>query len=232
MQLPNITETTPFKQELLIMIDFMALVLYPVVSSLDMIGMSNSWSQNLHHYARTIPFILKNQANRIILMTSPYHATYWNSTFQGAESTTTNINSICIFETDIGHPITRHSAGEYKQSTKGSSLVVRVIATVGNYDYLWDYNFFTDGAISVDARASGYLQANYYRPEDKAQWGPRIAETLTGTLHTHVMNFKVDFDIIDTKNTLLKTELVVENITQREIFLLCASSKPICTDIR
>lgn len=152
----------------------------------------------------------------------PYHATYWNSTYQNAETTRTNINSICIFETDIGHPITRHSGDTYKQSTKGSSLVVRVIATVGNYDYLWDYTFFTDGAISVDARASGYLQANYYRPEDEGKWGPRISDTLTGTLHTHVMNFKVDFDIIDTKNTLLKTEFIIENITQRMHPLPCS----------
>lgn len=97
-----------------------------------------------------------------------------------------------------------------------------MIATVGNYDYLWDYTFFTDGAIKVDARASGYLQGNYYRPEDEGQWGPRISDTLTGTLHTHVMNFKVDFDIIDTKNTLLKSELVIENITQRKFSFLLA----------
>ena len=66
----------------------------------------------------------------------PYHATYWNSTVHGAESSNTNINTICIFETDIGHPITRHSAGEYKQATKGSALVVRVVATVGNVSFL------------------------------------------------------------------------------------------------
>ncbi|KAH6723513.1 copper amine oxidase [Leptodontidium sp. MPI-SDFR-AT-0119] len=125
----------------------------------------------------------------------PYHATYWNSTIHGAESTNTNINSICIFETDIGHPITRHSAETYKQATKGSALVVRVVATVGNYDYLWDYTFMTDGAIGD-------------------HWGPRIAETITGTLHTHVMNFKVDFDIIDDKNSFVKTDLIIENITQ------------------
>lgn len=74
--------------------------------------------------------------------------------------------------------------------------------------------FYVDGTITVDAHASGYVQATYYRPEDEGKWGPRIAESISGTLHSHVMNFKADFDLIDTANTLVKTEIVVENITQ------------------
>jgi primary-amine oxidase len=66
----------------------------------------------------------------------PYHATYWDNEFtSGLENTRINA-SICIFETDIGVPITRHTAPQYIQSTKGSKLVVRQIATIGNYDYL------------------------------------------------------------------------------------------------
>jgi len=91
-----------------------------------------------------------------------------------------------------------------------------MIATVGNYDYIFDYTFGIDGAISVDVRASGYVQANYYRPDNEEKWGPRIQEIIAGTLHTHVVNFKADFDLVDTHNTLLKTDIIVENITQRK----------------
>ncbi|KAH9428700.1 hypothetical protein MCOR27_006242 [Pyricularia oryzae] len=145
----------------------------------------------------------------------PYHATYWDSDFTSGTAATRTNNSVCIFETDIGTPITRHTdPGLYMQATKGSKLVVRQIATVGNYDYLFDYTFWVDGTIGVDAHASGYVQANYYRPEDKGKWGPRIHDTITGTLHTHVMNFKADFDLGGTANTLVRTDIVVENITQ------------------
>ncbi|TLD30725.1 hypothetical protein PspLS_03075 [Pyricularia sp. CBS 133598] len=145
----------------------------------------------------------------------PYHATYWNSEFTSGTAATKTNNSICIFETDIGTPITRHTdPGVYMQSTKGSKLVIRQIATVGNYDYLFDYTFWVDGTIGVDAHASGYVQANYYRPEDEGKWGPRIHDTITGTLHTHVMNFKADFDLGGAANTLVRTDIVVENITQ------------------
>lgn len=155
------------------------------------------------------------QAGRLIPgYDCPYHATYLDGVYSQGTKTFRQPSNICIFETDIGVPITRHSDASYIQSTKGSKLVVRMIATIGNYDYLWDYGFYVDGTITVDAHASGYVQANYYRPDDEGRWGPRIAETISGTLHTHVMNFKADFDLVDTKNTFVKTEIVVKNITQ------------------
>lgn len=70
-----------------------------------------------------------------------------------------------------------------------------------------------DGTIGVDAHASGYVQATYYRPEDEGLFGPRIAESISGTLHSHVMNFKADFDLVDTANTLVKTDIILENVT-------------------
>ena len=51
-------------------------------------------------------------------------------------------------------------------------------------------------------------------PDDEGFWGPRVEQTITGTLHTHVMNFKADFDLVYEKNTFVKTDIVVENITQ------------------
>lgn len=144
----------------------------------------------------------------------PYGATYLNSTYSQGETIFHQANNICIFEADIGVPITRHSESQYLHSTKGSKLVVRMIATVGNYDYLWDYGFYVDGTITVDAHASGYVQANDFRPDDKGQWGPRISDQTQGTLHSHVMNFKVDFDLVDENNSFLKTNIIVENVTQ------------------
>jgi primary-amine oxidase len=144
----------------------------------------------------------------------PYHAIYWDSKFTDGVTNRQINASICIFETDIGVPITRRNDPEYVQATKGSKLVVRQVASIGNYDYIWDYGFWVDGTITVDAHASGYVQATYYRPEDQGKWGPRISDLLSGTLHTHVMAFKADFDLVDEKNTFVKTEIVVENVTQ------------------
>lgn len=143
----------------------------------------------------------------------PYHATYLNTTWNDGTDVRGIINGMCIFETDLGYPYSRHNDATYIQSSKASGLTVRWIATVGNYDYLFDYSFWVDGTVTVDARASGYIQANYYRPEDGGYWGPRVQETITGTLHTHVMSIKADFDLINANNTFLKTDIVVENMT-------------------
>ncbi|ETN44586.1 uncharacterized protein HMPREF1541_10256 [Cyphellophora europaea CBS 101466] len=144
----------------------------------------------------------------------PYHSTYLNATYNDGTQLHSVKNGLCIFESDLGFPATRHNDPAYIQSTKASGLTVRWIATVGNYDYMFDYSFWVDGTITVDGRASGYVQANYYRPEDEGKWGPRIQETISGTLHTHVMGLKADFDLIDSQNTFVKTDIIVENITQ------------------
>lgn len=148
----------------------------------------------------------------------PYHATYLNSSWNDETGVHEVINGICIFESDLGHPYSRRNdvtspSPTFIHSSKASGLTIRWIASVGNYDYLFDMSFWVDGTIVVDARASGYIQANYYRPSDGGHWGPRVQETITGTLHTHVINFKADFDLVDTKNTFLKTDIIVENIT-------------------
>lgn len=117
-------------------------------------------------------------------------------------------NSICLFEADTNYPIRRHFAlaQNYTSVARNVVFTVRWIATVGNYDYLFDYDFFYDGSIEVHVRASGYISAAYFAEND--EYGFRIHESLSGALHDHVMNFKVDLDILGTKNSVQKIEVV------------------------
>ncbi|KAI1396333.1 amine oxidase catalytic domain-containing protein [Hypoxylon fuscum] len=151
----------------------------------------------------------------------PFGSTFWNVTIHNGNSTTVNPNSICIFESDAGFPLSRHRAGgatnDYGFSNlgvvKASLLTLRSIATVGNYDYLFDYAFHVDGSIEITVRASGYLQSSFYF-RDQGAWGPRIQEATQGSLHDHVLTWKADFDILDTENSLQVTELKTVNTTQ------------------
>lgn len=62
-------------------------------------------------------------------------------TYHEANETLTNTNAICIFEQDMGFPVSRHRTGggdsnygfENLGVVKGAALTVRTIATVGNY---------------------------------------------------------------------------------------------------
>ncbi|KAB5545872.1 copper amine oxidase [Coniochaeta sp. 2T2.1] len=128
--------------------------------------------------------------------------------------------AICLWEADTGFPLARHRTGSgnawgFSQlgSVKSSSLNVRTVATVGNYDYMFSYAFNVDGSLEVEVRASGYLQSSaYYKDQDK--FGPRIYQGTQGSLHDHVVTFKADFDIVDAANSLQVTDLVVANQTQ------------------
>lgn len=122
--------------------------------------------------------------------------------------------AICIFEMDTGRPLTRHYGDFPGESgaVKGYVLTVRSIATLGNYDYLFDYIFHLDGTIEVKVSASGYLQGGYWTP-DQAEYGSRINRNNMGNVHDHVINFKVDLDIAGVNNTFRKTTSVVEPVS-------------------
>ncbi|KAH9904728.1 copper amine oxidase [Xylariomycetidae sp. FL2044] len=144
----------------------------------------------------------------------PYGSTFWDISVHSGNKTSVRPGAICIFESDPGFPLSRHRAAGGTSDygfqnlgvVKGSMLTVRAIATVGNYDYLFDYAFHADGSLEITVRASGYLQSSFYY-KDQGKWGPRIHEGTQGSLHDHVLTFKADFDILDTSNSLQVTEL-------------------------
>ncbi|KAI1868056.1 uncharacterized protein JN550_006544 [Neoarthrinium moseri] len=130
----------------------------------------------------------------------PEYATYLNSTFYVDETTHTHLNSICLFEFTTDYPIQRHSTSAYVSATKNTYFTVRSVSTVGNYDYMFSYSFMLDGTISAEVRASGYIQSAYYTTG--SDFGFKIQEALSGSMHDHVLNFKADFDILGTANSI------------------------------
>lgn len=138
----------------------------------------------------------------------PAYATMLNTSFYQTESTHTHVNSICLFEFEGDYPMVRHTAANYASATKNIYFVVRSVSTVGNYDYMFSYTFFLDGSLSVEVRASGYIQAAYYAKNE--DYGFKITDTLSGSMHDHVLNFKADFDLFGVNNTVQVQEQVPE----------------------
>lgn len=121
----------------------------------------------------------------------------------------TYTNAFCLFEYPKDYPLSRHSNFEYYHAMKNIAFMVRSISTVGNYDYQTTYEFHYDGSIQVLVRASGYIQASdYVEGEDPWEYGFRIRNELSGSMHDHVLNFKLDLDVNGTQNSLFKTEFV------------------------
>jgi primary-amine oxidase len=150
----------------------------------------------------------------------PWGSTFWNISYPSYNTTRVNTNAICIFEADMNFPLSRHrtsASNDYGFSKfgtiKGAALTVRAIATVGNYDYMFDYAFHMDGSLEVIVRASGYLQSSFYYP-DQGKFGPRIQQATQGSLHDHIITYKADFDILGTSNSLQVSELKAVNQSQ------------------
>lgn len=72
----------------------------------------------------------------------PTYATYLDTATVAQGNTSTNHDSICMFEMDAGYPIQRHFGGNrngaYVTVTKNIAFVLRSVSTVGNYDYTFE----------------------------------------------------------------------------------------------
>ncbi|KAJ7078447.1 copper amine oxidase [Mycena belliarum] len=140
----------------------------------------------------------------------PTYSHFLNSSFHAAELSTTHRNSICLFESDPGYLMQRHSSSSYLALTKNIVFTMRSVSTVGNYDYSFDYIFALDGSIETVVRASGYIQSAYYAKNNN--YGYQIHDVLSGSMHDHVLTWKVDMDILGTENTFVKHKIVPAEI--------------------
>jgi primary-amine oxidase len=137
----------------------------------------------------------------------PSYATYLDTRNWMGEKRVNNKRSICVFEYTADHLLQRHTATIGLQTTVGVSvsrntyLVVRSVSTMGNYDYTIDYTFFLDGTIEVKVRASGYILGAFTNAGKENQFGYRVDKAAATAIHDHVLNFKADFDLLDTSNT-------------------------------
>ncbi|KAK2596780.1 hypothetical protein QQS21_006108 [Conoideocrella luteorostrata] len=136
----------------------------------------------------------------------PTYSTYLNVTYRQGERTHSRTNAICLFEFDQGYPIQRHSAANYTSITKNIAFTARSVSTIGNYDYMFSYNFFLDGSIEISVRASGYILGGFSANNEEYGW--KIHDNLSGSIHDHVLTYKADIDIFGEKNSLQKIEFV------------------------
>ncbi|XP_063259978.1 membrane primary amine oxidase-like isoform X2 [Prinia subflava] len=120
--------------------------------------------------------------------------------------------SLCIFEHNLGSPLRRHYSNLqslYYGGLVNSALVVRSIVTVGNYDYVWDFIFYQNGAMEGKVQATGYPSSSFLHG-DGLRYGNRLWEHTLGTIHTHFVNYKVDLDVGGVKNSLVAHDMAFE----------------------
>jgi primary-amine oxidase len=116
----------------------------------------------------------------------------------------------CLFERNTGDVAWRHAraGGSVNEARPRTDLVLRMYMNAGNYDYLFDWVFQQDGAITVNVGATGMDQVKPATgtPKDN-DYGRIIADKLVGVNHSHFFSFRLDMDVDGAQNALLVDKL-------------------------
>jgi primary-amine oxidase len=128
-----------------------------------------------------------------------------------------------VFERVTGNPIWRHyeflANGAYEGRAE-VELMVRMIAQVGNYDYLIDWVFTQHGAIRVDVGLTGIDIPKGVRsttlsdPTAAADtaFGTLVAPRIVAPFHSDHFNFRLDVDVDGRSNSFVLGRLKTLNV--------------------
>ena len=120
-------------------------------------------------------------------------------------------NAICMHEEDasIGwkHTDFRTERGVVRRNRR---LVVSFIATVGNYEYGFYWNFYLDGSIEFEIKLTGVLSVGALPDGEEPEYGTKIAQNLYAPNHEHYFSVRMDTRVDGDRNNLYEVESTAE----------------------
>uniref|UniRef100_A0A2N9EH24 Amine oxidase n=1 Tax=Fagus sylvatica TaxID=28930 RepID=A0A2N9EH24_FAGSY len=148
----------------------------------------------------------------------PANAVFLDSYYAANDGTLVKIsNTFCIFENHVGSIIWRHTEfsipGEVIREVRPEvSLVVRMVATVGNYDYILDWEFKSSDSIKFGVGLTGVLEVKgvTYTHIDQIKedvYGTLLADNTIGVYHDHFLTYYLDLDVDGEANSFVKNNL-------------------------
>lgn len=145
---------------------------------------------------------------------APENAAFFDSTFaDDFGKPYVQPRTIAIYERDVGI-LWKHFDFEtqHSETRRERQLVVKFVATIGNYDYGISWVFTQTGAILVETELTGIMLAKGVAAErstGKSGEGPerfgRLVNANTVAVnHQHFFNFRLDLDVDGTANTVVE----------------------------
>ncbi|XP_057977118.1 amine oxidase [copper-containing] gamma 1-like [Malania oleifera] len=166
----------------------------------------------------------------VALNDCPRNSYYMDGVFVAADGKPfVQANMICVFERHAGEIAWRHAESpltgfKIREARPKVTLVARMAASVGNYDYIFDWEFQTDGLIRIKVGLSGmlmvkgtpYEHVNQVPDDDPHMTGGLVSENVVGVVHDHYVTFRLDMDVDGPDNSLVRVDLVKEETAPGE----------------
>ncbi|EIW87176.1 peroxisomal copper amine oxidase [Coniophora puteana RWD-64-598 SS2] len=118
--------------------------------------------------------------------------------------------AVCIHEEDAGllWKHTDYRPGGRAQTVRRRRLVVSMVTTLANYEYIWNYMFYQDGNVELEIRMSGILQVYVASPDEPNPHGTTIAPNINAQHHQHIFSLRVDPMLDGLYNSVVESDIV------------------------
>jgi primary-amine oxidase len=133
-------------------------------------------------------------------------------------------NVACLFEREAGAVAWRHLnwTSGVVDSRGARDLVLRTIANLGNYDYVFDWVFQQDGSIRVVVGSTGVVNNKAVGSRTAADpggveagaYGRFVADNTVAPNHDHFFSFRLDLDVDGTNNSFVADRLVQKRLPE------------------
>jgi primary-amine oxidase len=142
---------------------------------------------------------------------APSNATFFDATLADETGVPFEIpRAVALYERD-GGLLWKHFDRDNNQndSRRSRELVLSWIATVGNYDYGFNWIFHQDGTLEMRVLLTGIMEtkgvdmaADLHSPAHEPTYGHLVDTNLLAVHHQHFFNFRLDMDVDGTKNSV------------------------------
>ncbi|KAL6656807.1 hypothetical protein ACP70R_004587 [Stipagrostis hirtigluma subsp. patula] len=154
----------------------------------------------------------------------PANAAYLDSYYAGQDGKPVHgRNTICVFERYAGDVAWRHTEAGFPgqvitEVRPDVTLVVRMVVSPGNYDYILDWEFKTSGSIKFVVSLTGLLEVKgtSYTHADEITadaHGTLVSENTLAIYHDHYVTYHLDLDVDGTNNSFVKNVITTRRNT-------------------
>ncbi len=149
----------------------------------------------------------------------PPNATFFDATLADEAGVPFSVpRAVALYERD-GGLLWKHfdRDNDHNASRRSRELVLSWIATVGNYDYGFNWVFHQDGTLEMQVLLTGIMETKgvdlasaSHHPGREAAYGHLVDRNLLAVHHQHFFNFRLDMDVDGTRNSVAEMNTEAE----------------------